>query len=118
MASRYQIKINDQVSGVRWLIFKPRSSFVLRSQVHPRGLPPLQEAVPGGRPAVGRRPRPVAELQRQRGLRVAQTLRRFAQGPEGHEPEDVLHQQEPHHARPGEQVRRGRGGDDVWSQKG
>lgn len=78
----------------------------LNSQVHPRSLSALQETVPGGRPAVGRRPPAVAQLQRKRGFRLAQTRQLFLlQRQKGHQSENVLHQQEPHHARPGEQVR-------------
>ena len=81
------------------------SSLLLRSEIHPRGFSALQEAVAGGRPAVGRRPPAVTQLQRQRGLRLAQTQRLvLVQRQKGHQPEDVLHQQEPHHAGPGEQV--------------
>lgn len=70
------------------------------SEIHPRGVAALQEAVPGCRPAVGRRPPTVSQLQRQRGLWVAQTQQLIVhiQRQEGHQPEDVLHQQEPHHA--------------------
>lgn len=78
----------------------------LNSQVHPRSFSTLQETVSGGRPAVGRRPPAVAQLQRKRGFRFAQTQQLFPlQRQKGHQPENVLHQQEPHHARPGEQVR-------------
>lgn len=76
------------------------------SEVHPRGVSALQEAVPGGRPAVGRRSPTVPQLQRQRRLWVtqAQQLIVLVQRQEGHQPEDVLHQQKLHHAWSGEQV--------------
>lgn len=80
-----------------------RSLPCVHSEVHPRGVPALQEALPGRRPAVGRRSPAVAQLQRQRRLGLAQA-RRLLQRQEGDQPEDVLHQQEPHHAWSGEQV--------------
>lgn len=81
------------------------SPFVFpHSEVHPRGFPTLQEAVPGCWPTMGWRPPTVAQLQWQWGLWVSQTQFVLLQGQKGHQPKDVLHQQEPHHARPGEQV--------------
>lgn len=90
------------VLDVHW---STSSSVLLHSEVHPRSFSTLQEALSGSRPAVGWHPPTVAQLQRQRGLRVAQTQQLLLlKRQKGHKPEDVLHQQEPHHARSGEQV--------------
>lgn len=97
--------MNTSATSVPVPLTQQRVSRSLRSEVHPWGVAALQEAFAGGRPAVGRRPPAVAQLQRQRRLRLAQTRRLLVpERQEGHQPEDVLHQQEPHHARPGEQV--------------